>query len=107
MSNTPFGYQSFSAKIAITAAGNNTVVAAVAGMSIRVISLYFISSNTNTVTIKSGTTDLSGAMDYTSQEKMKLDRNDYGWVQTKSGEALIFTTTKSVNLSGFLTYFLV
>jgi hypothetical protein len=103
--NTPFGFQAFHAKIAITASGDNTVKAAEAGVSLRVVSMYFIASNTNTVTIKSDTTDLSGDMDFTSQEKMKLDRNDYGWMQTNAGEALIFTTTTDTKISGVLTYF--
>jgi hypothetical protein len=100
-----YGFEAFQAPIAITTAGNNTLVAAIAGTSIRIVALYFISSNTNTVTLKSGANALTGAMDFTSQERMVLPLNPYGWMETAEGEALIMTTTKDVKISGMLTYF--
>ena len=100
-----YGYEAFQVPIAVTAAGNNTLVAALTGTSIRIVALYFISSNTNTVTLKSGTNALTGAMDFTSQERMVLPLNEYGWMETNAGEALIMTTTKGYNVSGMLTYF--
>lgn len=105
---TKHGYQAKYAIINASLLGDNTIVAAVSGMAIRVVSLYAVSSNTNTLTFQSSTTtNISGPIDLTSQEKMVLPLNEYGWIETSSGELLNLNLTVANKVAGMLTYFLV
>ena len=53
-------------KIDFAAGGDNTVIAAAAGKKIRVLEIFFALTLAQAVTIKSGSTALTGAMTITS-----------------------------------------
>lgn len=108
MAQKPYGFQGNFVAIDASTSGDNTLVAAVPGMSIRVIAMYLISSNTNTLTFQSSTTtNLSGPMDLTSQEMITLPPSEYGWMQASEGELLNLNLSASNQVSGSLIYFLV
>ena len=106
MGTTPYGYQALSAKINVTSAGTNELVAAVSGNIIRVISLFLWVDNTNTIKFQSGSTDITGPAQTTSGDRVILPKNEYGWFWTSSGEALNLNTSKGHGVNGSLTYFL-
>lgn len=102
---TPYGHQAFHGTIAATTAGDTTLLAAKTGVAFRIVSLYFISSETNTVKFMSGATDLSGEMDFTNQEGINLPMNPYGHMETTAGDAFIINLSAADKVAGFFTYF--
>lgn len=69
------------------AATDNTVVAAVAGQKIRVLSMAIISSAINSVKFRSNATDISATHAFAANGGMVLDFNEHGWFETATGEA--------------------
>lgn len=90
----------------INLAATGTVVAAVTGRKIRVLQAVFASAAVVTVTVKSASTALTGAMtvDGTAAGPVVLDFSPVGWWETTAGEALVFTLGSSVQVSGNLVY---
>lgn len=97
----------------IDLADSGTVVAAITGKKIRVLSYTIVAAGAVTAIWKSGTTALSGAMSmitgvpiHSSVQPNSL--GDYVPVlQTAAGEALVVTLSSGVQVSGHLTYVLV
>ncbi len=83
-------------------AGDRTIVSAVSGKKIVVLN-YLLTVSANTVTWKSGSTVISGAID----ESHSMRDPDAGLIETDTGEALILNLSGTSQVSGFLTYVLV
>ena len=108
MAITSYGFQAHHAAISVTSAGDSTIIAAVAGMKIRVVSLFIVSSG-GTASLKfqsSTTTDLMGPIVVEDQSKFDLDINEYGHFNTAAGEALSLNVSNKITLGGAITYFL-
>jgi hypothetical protein len=92
------------AKIDLAASGDSTIVAAIAGYKIRVLSYVFGVGNTQQVKWKSGSTDLSGAMPFAQYGGITVPVSQFGQFETASGEALVLNAGNSNQVSGHLTY---
>lgn len=95
------------ASISVTAAGDNTVVAAVAGRKIRVLGVFLVASGgANTVRFESGAggTALTGAMDLASDGQFAPGYNPLGWFETAAGALLNLELSAGTLVAGALTY---
>jgi hypothetical protein len=101
-------YEVKRASFGIATGTNTTLVAAVTGKSIRLLSLSMVSAGTQTFDINDGTNYMYGTSDQeavlAAASVFPLDFTKYGWFDTAVGAALIMTTTASVELAGCLTY---
>lgn len=93
------------AAIAITATVDTTIVAAVTGKKIRVLSLYGHASAGSTVRLESGTggTALTGAMPLAANGQLNLPYNPHGHCETAAG-ALLNLELSTGNFHGVITY---
>ena len=101
------------AAIAAATSGNNEIVAAVAGKTIRVLSLfilagaagdiYFTSANSGTVIFGGSTNKIKLA----ANGGFMLPRNIDGWMETTTAnQALVMNASSTGPFSGGLTYIL-
>ena len=89
------------------AAGDNAVVAAVAGKRIRVLGAVLAPSAVLSVKLRSAANDLTGALPLAANEKFTLplaDPDHAGWVATNSGEALNVNVSAAGTVTGFVVY---
>ena len=95
------------AVIAATTMGNNTLVAAVTGKKIRVLSAVLVASGgANTVRFESDAdgTALSGLMDIGDNGQLVLPLNGFGWLETVAGELLNLELSAATLVAGVLVY---
>lgn len=90
--------------------GNNTLVAAVAGKRIRVLSLVAVMTGT-AVTIRfesaADGTALTGQMQPSAGGGFVLNFNPHGWFETLSGQLLNMELSGAQSVDGCLTYVLI
>lgn len=90
--------------------GDNTLVAAVTGKRIRVLSVILIMTGT-AVTIRfesgAGGTALTGQMQPTQGGGFVLPHNPYGWFETAASTLLNLELSGAQSVDGCLTYVLV
>ena len=87
--------------------GNNTLVAAVAGKTIRVLSAVLVASGgANTARFESAAdgTALSGLMDILDNGQLVMPRNGFGWLETVAGELLNLELSAATLVAGVLVY---
>lgn len=89
--------------------GNNTLVAAVAGKRIRVISLFAVASGAVVVRFESAAdgTALTGQMNVGANGNIDMQFNPEGWFQTVAAELLNMELGGATSVDGCLTYVLV
>jgi hypothetical protein len=94
------------AVINVASSGDNTVVAAVAGKKIRVLSLYYMAAGTVTVRFESGAsgTALTGVVEHTAQTGAVLPFNEDGWFETAAGVLLNIELSGNISIDGSLSY---
>lgn len=95
------------AAVAATTLGNNTLVAAVTGKSIRVLALVLVASGgANTVRLESDAdgTALTGQMDLAADGQLVLPYNPAGWVVTVAGELLNLELSAATAVAGVVLY---
>lgn len=94
------------AKIDASTSGDNTIVAAVTGKKIRVVSLFYFSSGTVNVRFESGAsgTALTGQMQHIAQTGAVLSYNEDGWFETAAGSLLNLELSDAVSVDGCLSY---
>lgn len=95
------------AAVAATTLGDNTLVAAVTGKSIRVLALVLVASGgANTVRFESdaGGTALTGQMDLAADGQLVLPYNPAGWAATVAGELLNLELSAGTAVAGVVTY---
>ncbi len=96
------------AVISFITAGDNPVVALVAGKRIKVLGYVLIGEGAVRVTFKSNATALSGAMNLAADGNgiaAAMADFDRPWLTTAVGEALNLHLDAGVQVSGHLTYF--
>lgn len=86
--------------------GDNTLVAAVAGKRIRVLSLYLVAAGAVTARFESaaGGTALTGQSSLAANGVLSLPYNPTGWFQTVAGELLNLELGGAVSVDGALSY---
>jgi len=93
--------------IAAAAAGDNTLVAAVASKQIRLLSLVLVASGgANTVRLESDAsgTALTGQMDIGDNGQLVLPFNPAGWCETVAGKLLNLELSAATAVAGALSY---
>lgn len=103
---TKYGYQIQYATIDISTATTTTLVAAITGHQIRVVSLFLRSDDVNTVQFLSDTTAIGGTMRLIDADQIKLNESENGHFETSTGEALKLSTSNAKQVSGWLAYFI-
>lgn len=73
--------------------GSNTIIAAVAGARIRVLSVVMVSTLANAVKFMSNATDISATFPLAANGGVVLPFNEHGWFETAIGEALNLNMT--------------
>lgn len=89
--------------------GNNTIVAAVAGRKIRVLSFFLVSAGTVLARFESDAdgTALTGQMTLAVNDVVEAGYNPLGHFETVAGELLNLELSAAVSVDGALTYVLV
>lgn len=93
------------AVIAATTTGDNTLVAAVTGKRIRVLSVVMSVSGALSARFESGAgvTALTGVMPLAANTVLQLDHNPLGWFETAAG-ALLNLELSANACHGFIVY---
>ena len=86
-------------------AGDNTVVAGIAGSPVRVYAFVFTVNGATNITFKDGANVLSGAFVLTGNgSNMVLPLSDEPVYETTLGNAFVINSTQAVQVSGTLWY---
>ena len=95
------------AVIDVSDLGDNTIVAAVAGKKIRVLSVFLSAiGGLNVVRFESGAsgTALTGPMALTDTVSHIFGLNGFGWFETDAGQLLNMELTLALQVGGCLVY---
>ena len=101
---TGYGIVPKYAKIDVASAGDNTIVAAVAGKKIRVLQYALVVGAATTVIWKSGSTAISGDMSFDANSGISSPFSPVGLFETAAGEALVLNLSAANPVSGHLVY---
>jgi len=92
-----------STPISFSGSGDNQIIAAVAGQTIRVFGLFFTVAGATVLTFKDGSTNLTGAMTFNQGGAMVLD--PLGWLpRFMISGAFIINSSVAVQVSGRVMY---
>ena len=95
------------AKIDTTTTGDQTIVSADATKKIKVVSYLIVNTGAQSLTWKSASTALSGAMAIGALGILAVAGAPSAWLmQTAVNEALILNLSSNTQVSGHITYFL-
>lgn len=96
------------AKIDIATAADHTIIAAVPSRKISISAIAFTVAGETNLTLKSGSTALSGAMDFGGTNEPRGLTHNLGEypLQTAVGEAFVITNSIAVQVSGYVSYYL-
>jgi hypothetical protein len=94
-----------SAKIDFSTAASHTIVAGQAGKKIKISSLMLTVGGETNITLKSGTTAFTGAMDFggTDEPRGMVDNHGYIPYELGTGEAFVIQSSAAVQVSGYVT----
>jgi hypothetical protein len=94
------------AAVSAASSGNNTIVAAVAGKRIRVLSCFLVADDAVTAKFQSGAggTDLTGAASLAANGGYVLPFNEGGWFQTGINTLLNLSLGGAVGVRGAISY---
>ena len=98
------------ASVSAASSGDNTLVAAVTGKKIKVLSLVLCAASAVTVALESGAsgTALTGDMSLTANDlKVVFPPSEpgYHWVETAAGALLNLELSSAVQVSGCIVYY--
>lgn len=95
------------AVIDFATAATHEIVAAVTGKKIKIVNIMFTVAGETNLTFKSGTTAMSGAMDFGGTDEPRGMVHHFGDfpLETTSGEAFQITSSGAVQVSGYVTYY--
>ena len=91
------------APINFSGAGDNILVGGVAGQRIKVLQFFFVLAAATNLTYKSGTTALSGPMNYSSVGAQVQDFIQLPYT-CKLGDPFIINSSNAVQIGGTLWY---
>jgi hypothetical protein len=92
------------AAVSFSGSGDNTVVAAVSAKTTKVYRLFLVSAGNTTITIKDGSTSLTGAMTLYAGGSLCLDFSSEPWFTGSTNTALIINSSSAVQVSGSIGY---
>ena len=92
------------AVINTAAAGDTTLVAAVAGQTTRVHRIWFVVGGATTLTLRRGATALTGPMPFNGPGSFVLDFSERPHFVTGVNEAFILASTSAVQVSGRIEF---
>lgn len=94
------------AVISFATAASHSIVAAVTGKKIQLRSVALTVAGETNLTWKSGTTAISGAMDFGGTDEPRGISHGLGKypLETVAGEALVLASSGAVQVSGYITY---
>lgn len=94
------------AAVDVAAAGNNTLVAAVAAKKIRVLSVALVAFGAVVARFQTaaGGTALTGQMNLAANAVFALPFNPEGWFETTAGQLLNLELGGAVSVDGCLSY---
>lgn len=93
------------ASVSFASSGDNTVVSATSGQTIRVMRLLLVPNGLVSVTMKDGaSTSLSGVMQLASSIPFQLPLDGEPWFLTTAGNAFIINLSGAVQVSGVVWY---
>lgn len=88
--------------------GDNTIISAVTGKKIRVLSLFIVNGHTSTQTVRfesgAGGTALTGQMILGANGDLILPYNPKGWFEAASGALLNMELSGATTVDGALSY---
>ena len=96
------------ASINIATAADHTIIAAVSGKKIIITNLLFTAGGDVNITLKDGTTALTGAMDFggTSEPRGMVSNFGDEAIELTPGNAFVITLSAAVQVSGTVVYYL-
>jgi hypothetical protein len=95
------------AAISFAAAANNCIVSPVTGKKIKIVNIMFTVAGEVNLTLRSGTTARSGALDFGGTDEprgMVHHLGDFP-LETASGEGFCILASTAVQVSGYVTYY--
>jgi len=92
------------AVISFSTAADQTVIAAVSGKQIKVYALNLVAAGATTVTVKDGSTALTGAMTLATGVPITYEAGPFPWFVTSQGNALVINDSGAVQVSGNVLY---
>jgi hypothetical protein len=107
--NTQFGKPTTASlsSVSINAAanGNNTLIAAVGGQTIRVFKMFMVAAANVDVILRDGAaTDLTGVMSLSKYGSVTLDLDGEPWFITAAGNAFVINLSAATQMSGRIYY---
>lgn len=94
-------------RVSVSMTNDADLVAAVAGKAIRILAGSLSIATTGTITFKSGSTALSGAITLTAGNQLLIPYTPVGAFQTVIGESFNVDNSGSAQISGWLVYQLI
>ncbi len=92
--------------ININAAGDNTIIASVAGKKLKIFGIVLVCTGAVAVTLKSATTLLTGAMSFSANGGYTQNVSPPCYLfETGTGEGFIINLGAGVQVSGMVSYF--
>ncbi len=85
--------------------GDNTIIAGTPGLKIRIVKLILVVNAAVSITLKSASTSLTGAMAYAANGGLALD-GDVNPLDLNTGDAFVMNLGGAVQVSGFVLYLL-
>lgn len=92
------------AAINVSASGDSTLVAAVASQTTRVHRMWFVVGGATNITIKRGSTALTGAIPFNAGGSFVLDMSQRPHFITGTNEAFVIGSSAAVQISGRVEY---
>lgn len=92
------------AVVSFSASGDNDVIAALTGQSIKVHRLFLVVSATTNLTPKDGATAFTGAISMTANGSWVLDYTELPWFTTTAGNAFRINQSDGAQVSGRVYY---
>ena len=96
------------ASVSVSSSGDNTVIAGVTGLKIKLLSVVLIANGTVNVKWRSNTTDLSGPMPLIANSGFVLPASSAAqgnYLQTATGQSLNLNLSAAVAVSGHISYY--
>ena len=96
------------AKVSVSSSGDNTIVSAVTGAKIKVLSVLLVSSGTVSVKWISNATDLTGAMPLVANSGFVLPASSPGqghYFESATSQSLILNLSGAVSVNGHISYY--
>jgi hypothetical protein len=92
------------ASVNFAASGDNTIIAGVAGKSIKVYRLMLVTAGATNLEFKDNTTALSGPIPCGTFGGVTLDNDTDPWFTCASGDSLVLNSSQAVQVGGMIYY---